>query len=259
MIDHPLIYCNGDSYSDEDYHPSLKNNTYAYTVGEHLQGFVINHAKSKSCNRRILRTSVHDLIHQRQLNPEQKIIALISLSFDIRSEFWIEDANPTRVAESNFQTHIFTREYNWRELLLAGKDIDPTIINNRPDKKFFDKYSQGRAYYYSPYAERANLLCDCLMFQALMNQLNIQFLMFQGPKAEPLESEYLIDFFKSQLQKENFFDFETFGFVDWCYQQQRFEHLDIGRPETAHYGPDAHRAFAKEILIPHLEKYERRH
>ena len=260
MIGFPLIYCNGDSYSDENYHPTLKNKTYAHAVGEHLQGFVINNAKSKSCNRRIIRTSVHDLIQQRQLNPEQKIIALISLSFELRSEIWIDSTNPTSVTESNFQPHVFSSELNWRELLLAGKNIDPKNSNNRIDKKFFDNYSTGRAYYYSPYAERTNLLCDCLMFQALMNQLDIQFLIFQGPKAEQLEHEYLIDFFKSNLQKENFFDFETFGFVDWCCQQG-FAHLDTedAPRQIAHYGPEAHRAFAENILIPHLGKYERRH
>jgi hypothetical protein len=49
------------------------------------------------------------------------------------------------------------------------------------------------------------------MFQALMAQLNIQFLIFQGPLAEKLDKEYLIDFFKSNLNSENFFDFDTFG------------------------------------------------
>ena len=33
-IDFPLIYCNGDSYSDENYYPALKGNTYANAVGQ---------------------------------------------------------------------------------------------------------------------------------------------------------------------------------------------------------------------------------
>jgi hypothetical protein len=254
MIDHPMIYCNGDSYSDENYHPTLKNKTYAHVVGEYLQGFVINNAKSGSCNRRIIRTSVHDLVHQRKLNPDQKIIALIGLTFELRAELWNNDKVPKAVSESNFETHVFSGESNWRELLLAGKNIDPKITNNRIDKKFFDKYSQGRAYYYSPYAERTNLLCDLMMFQSLMKHLDIQFLIFQSPMAEKLEPEYLIDFFKSNLDSQNFFDFETFGFIDWCYQQ-RFDPLDYkDRPNIAHYGTDAHRAFAEQILIPHLKK-----
>ena len=256
MSDHPLIYCNGDSYSATGFHPILKNQTYAHVVGDHFKGFVINNAIPGSCNRRIVRTSVHDLVHQRKLNPNQKIIALIGLSFEIRSELWNDNKTVSSVSESNFETHVFAKETNWRQMLLNSKDIDKKQDRNSIDKKFFDNYSQGRAYYYSPYAERTNLLCDLLMFQALMQQLNIQFLIFQSPMAQKLEPEYLIDFFKSNLNDKNFFDFETFGFLNWCYEQG-FEPMDsLDRPQIGHYGPDAHRAFAEQILIPHLEKYE---
>jgi hypothetical protein len=248
MNNHPLIYCNGDSYSDENYHISLTGKTYAHVVGEHLNGFVINNAIKGSCNRRIIRTSVHDLIQQRQHNPTQQIIALIGLTFELRSELWIEKATPTSAQESNFQTHTFADKNNWRDLLLAGEKI----FNK--ENKFLDKYNQGRAYYYSPYAERANLLCDCVMFQALMKDLNIEFLMFQSPQAEKLEKEYLVDFFKSQMVVDHFIDFESFGFVDWCHQQG-FVPLDYqDRPIIGHPTAEAHRAFAEQILIPNFSK-----
>jgi hypothetical protein len=189
MKDIPLIYCNGDSYSCENCDPSLVGKTYAHAVGEHLNGFVINNAKIGSSNRRIIRTSVHDLMQQRQLNPKQRIIALIGLSFESRSEIWIEDAVSDSAQESNFQTHTFADKDNWRNLLLSGKNT----FDQR--NKFLDSYNQGRAYYYSPYAERTNLLCDCVMFQALMKDLNIEFLIFQSPRAEKLKNEYLVDFF----------------------------------------------------------------
>ena len=249
MNDHPLIYCNGDSYSDENYHPSLVNKTYAHVISEHLNGFVINHAIAGSCNRRIVRSSCHDLIHQRQLNPDQPIFALISLSFELRSELWNENAKAKNSTESNFQTHTFSSRNDWRELLLNDGNL-----GNKNENKFLSNYSHGRAYYYSPYAERINLLCDLVMFQSLMKQLNVEFLIFQGPVAETLEKEYLLDFFKSNLDKENFLDFENFGFCDWCHKQ-RFEPLDFkDRPHIGHYGPDAHRAFAEQILIPHITK-----
>ena len=250
--DFPLIYCNGDSYSADSCHPTLNKKTYSHIVGKHLDGFVMNNSVPGSCNRRIIRTSVHDLVHERRLNPDQQIIALIGLSFEIRSELWNENKKTSTPSESNFENFYFTKELNWRDMLLKGMDI--AFNKHRSDQGFFDKISQGRAYYYSPYAERANLLCDLLMFQSLMQQLNIKFLVFQSPIAEKLESEYLIDFFKSNLNSKNFLDFETFGFVNWCYQQG-FEPLDFkDRPEIGHYGIDAHRAFAEQILIPQLEK-----
>ena len=248
MTDFPLIYCNGDSYSDENYHPSLEGKTYAHVLGKHFNGFVINNAIRGSCNRRIIRSSVYDLIQQREQNPDQKIFAIVSLSFELRGEIWNDKKTTADPKESNFQPHVFSKDLNWRESLLNLLPIN----NNKPDS-FLDKYSQGRAYYYSPYAERINLMCDLIMFQALMNSLNIEFLVFQGPLAEKLEQEHLLDFFKERLDSNRFIDFETFSFCSWCFEQN-FIPLDFkDRPAIGHYGADAHRAFAEEILIPYFE------
>lgn len=252
--DFPLIYCNGDSYSDENYDPSLVGHTYAHEVGRYCHGFTINRAIKGSCNRRIVRTTVHDILQQRQLNPDQKIIALIGLSFEIRSEIWIDELDNDRdPAESNLRTHAFSRQITWRENLLGGRDIE-TDNEYRLNEKFLKKFSEGRAFFYSPYQERINLLTDMLMLGALFDQLGVDFLVFQSPRAEKLESDYLLDFLKAQIaQDPRFMDFETFGFVDWCCQQG-FTPIDmLDQPGIAHYGPDAHRAFALEFLIPKLK------
>ena len=250
MLDFPLFYCNGDSYSNENYHCSLKKNTYAHVVGNYYHGFTINNAITGSCNRRIIRSSVHDLIQQRQQNPTQHIIALIGLSFELRTELWNDNnTNVINEQESNFRPHRFTEMENWKERLLSSLPITKLSANS-----FEQKFSEGRAYFYSPYAERINLMCDLVMFQALMEQMHIQFLIFQSPIAEKLESEYLLDFFKKQLNPKNFFDFENFSFIEWCVQQ-KYVPLDFeDRPHIGHYGADAHKAFAEKIIIPHLEQ-----
>jgi hypothetical protein len=248
----PLVYCNGDSYCDQNYHESLVGNTFAEHVAKAINGYAINRAIKSSCNRRIIRTTVHDLVHQRQLNPTVKIVALISLSYEIRQEIWIEDRPDQLPAqETNLRTHKFSIQPNWRDNLLSGKNIQSNNTYNCYPK-YFDMYSEGRAYFYSPYAERANLLCDLVMLKALMKSLNIDYLVFQGPRAETLEPEYLIDFFKQQLNDPGFFDLEEFGFVDWCYEH-KFTPLDYhDQPTIAHYGADAHRAFAEQVLVPKL-------
>jgi hypothetical protein len=253
-IDFPLIYCNGDSYSDETYHPALTGKTYADWVAKTCNGFVINKAISGSCNRRIIRTSVHDLLHQRQLNPTQKIIALIGLSFELRSEIWNDNVkNVNRPEESNFVKHQFSKQTDWRENLLQGNDIEPQN-HSKLDDRFFRMWSEARAYFYSPYAERINLLTDLIMFRSLLTEINVQFIIFQSPKAEPLQSDYLLDFLKSQIVDDaRFIDFEQFGFCNWCYEQKfiPFDYKD--RPTIAHYGPDAHCAFAEQLLVPKLK------
>jgi len=254
-MDFPLIYCNGDSYSNEHYHESLVGKTYAHAVGAHCNGFTINNAISGSCNRRIIRTTVHDITQQRKLNPTQPIIALLGLSFELRSELWIDELQSNlRPEESNLRTHVFSRQVSWRDNLLNDVDIEsdnPHELN----EKFFKKYSEGRAFFFSPYQERINLLTDLIMLRALFEKLNVNFLIFQSPKEEKLESDYLLDFLKNEIATDNrIMDLESFGFTDWCHKQN-FTPLDmLDSPGIAHYGPDAHEAFAKQFLIPKLEE-----
>ena len=174
-VDHPLIYCNGDSYSAENYHPSLLKKIYANVVAEYCNGFVINSAITSSCNRRIIRTTLHDLMLQRQQNPTQQIIALINLSFELRSELWVDDLVSQVPEESNFVTHTFASQLDWKQNLLGNKYI-ATTNKHGLDKTFYEKFSQGRAFFFSPYAERINLLADLIMLKSTMDLLDIDFL-----------------------------------------------------------------------------------
>lgn len=253
-LDFPLIYCNGDSYSDHRHDSSLFNNTYVNRVANYTNGFALNRAISGSCNRRIIRSTLHDMIQQRSLHPRQKIVALIGLSFELRSEIWADHVVATIPEESNFVTHAFSSQLDWRKNLLNNKNID-TSNRFEFEEKFFKEYSRGRAYFFSPYAERINLLTDLTMLKSTLDSLGVDFLIFQSPKAEKLENDYLLDFFKVQISSDaRFFDFENFGFCDWCFEQ-KFVPLDfLDRPNIGHYGPDAHKAFAEQILIPKLQE-----
>ena len=254
----PLLYCNGCSYSDENYHSQVKGSVYVNRLQDYLgNGFVLNKAIKGSNNRRIIRTSCHDLYQQRSLNPDQKIIALIQLTFEIRGELWYENFDGmTQPEESNFITHQFSGKLDWREKLLRFLDIEVKnpFINDTLDKKFLKKYSEGRAYFYSPYQERINLYTDLVMFTNLCNNLNIDYLFFAGPTFEKLENEYLLDFYKQLIPQNNLIDLEQFGFCSWC-EDQKFLPLNKDEdPGIGHYGADAHKAFANNIIIPQLKK-----
>lgn len=259
-MDFPLFYCNGCSYSDENYRPEMKEHVYINQVQRYVgKGFVLNKAIYGSNNKRILRTSLHDLYHQRQINKSQKIIALIQLTFELRGEIWypkLQKRDWWSPEESEFITHQFSGRSDWKERLLNFLDIGESdnFVNSDTDQKFLNDYSKGRAFFYSPYQERINLVSELTMFANTLEKLNIEFLIFQGPKAEKLENEYLLDFFKSLLPTDNIFDLEEFGFCDWC-ADQNFLTLDKSElTEIGHYGPDAHKAFADDIIIPHLTK-----
>lgn len=259
--DFPLIYCNGCSYSDDHYDPLVLNRTYSHVVGSHFGGFVINNSKIGSCNRRIVRSSAHDLILQRKQNPEQKIIALIQLTFELRDEIWVDGPlnNAASEAESNFQSNQFTGLLDWRQRLISGQSIGPiglAVDLDRNSAKFMKKLNEGRAFFYSPYAQRINLLLDIIFLRNLMNLYNIEYIIFQGPLAEPLQQEYLLDFLKNELVSDpKIFDLEKFGFCNWCNQHH---FIPLGGnsepPHIGHYGSDAHNEFSRQCLIPLLEQ-----
>ena len=265
-MDFPLIYCNGCSYSNSLFHPDLNGKVHADYVGETLNGFVLNKSISGSNNRRIIRTSLHDIIHQRQLNPNQKIIVFISLTFEIRSDLWVDDLTADYPEESQFVTHQFSVFTDWQERLLLGKPIDtswsrkytpqPKLIqSDMLRSKFSTHLNKAKAFFFSPYAERINLLTDLLMFTAACKQYNINYLIFQAPVAQQLDDEYLLDFFKDQIAKDlRIFNLETFGFLNWAHEQKFIPLDSLDNPTIGHYNSDAHKAFADQVLIPKLKE-----
>ena len=257
-MDLPLIYCNGCSYSTK-----IENHkVHADYVGEALKGFVLNNSISGSCNRRIIRTSLYDILKQRKLNPKQKIIAFISLTFELRTDLWLEDITPTVPEESNFTSHQFSGLPAWKERLLSGKSLGKgmtngvdKIENDMNHSKYFTKLNEGKAFYYSPYAERINLLADLIMFTSVCEKHYIDYLIFQGPKAEKLENEHLLDTFKDVVASDpQIFDLEEFGFCDWAMEHKFIPIDSLEHPAIGHYKSDAHKAFAEQILIPKLKE-----
>lgn len=256
-MDFPLIYCNGCSYSDDNYSaPTMFKKTYPHYLNNSLNGYVLNKAITGSHNRRIIRTSIHDILQQKQLNPTQPILALIQLTFEIRNELWRDNKNHKSLLpeESNFHTTQFSLMNDWRERLLTGNSIFSTKEANQ-DQGFYKKLQEARAFYFSPYAERINLLMDLVTFKCFLDANDVKFLIFQGPKAQKLEEEYLLDFFAQEVYNDDrIFNLEEFGFIDWAYNNN-FNPLDPTEPPSiGHYGPDAHEAFVNQILIPKLKQ-----
>ena len=254
----PLIYCNGDSYSDQNYHSSLNNATYANVVAEQwANAYVFNRAVKGSSNRRIVRTTVHDILHQKSLNPDQPIIALIGLTFLMRSEIWLEDHTASFPGESNFATMAFTSNTTWVSDLLTGNRLNAQIkipgVDNATlevNQKYLNRLAEGTGYFYSPYAKQIELLCDLIMLREFLTSQGVKFLIFNTVVPEEFESEYLLDFFQKQLYNDSrFIDLKNFSLIGWC-QDQNFKPLDVGN----HFGADAHRAFAQHILIPRLRE-----
>ena len=253
-MDFPLIYCNGDSHCDPNfYYPAMVGHTYADYVGAHFNGFVINKSKTGSCNRRIVRTAVHDLMVQRQANPTQPIMALIAFAQEHQDEFWVDGRTPNDPEDSNFVGHSLISNFDNAQIF---QDDEVTLRfgdqESRIPAHLVRDWSQGNTGFYNAYARRIDFLHDVLMMTVLLERLQIQAVCFQITPRERLVNEYLIDFYKNKINPDTVLDIESFGFATWCGQQGFDPLLDHESPDQAHYGADAHRAFANNVLIPKL-------
>lgn len=259
-MNHPLIYGNGCSFSAEKFHPSLESKTYVNFVANECQGFAINKARRGSCNRRIIRTTAHDMIHQRQLNPDQQIIALIQLTGTIRSEIWVDEKKDNSATESNFVSIQFANNPDWKQRFLQGlgsQSVDWPVEKYNLSKKYWNKLTEALSYFHNDYAQCIDLYCDLIMLQNLLSSLKVDFLIFAGPPFPKFESEYLLDFFRNQLtQDQRYIDMESFAFCSWCANQGFIPLNSESNPYIGHYGPDAHEEFARQILIPRLKELD---
>lgn len=260
MLDFPFVYCNGDSYSDPDYRPDLNSQTYAHVIAERIGGFAMNKARSGSCNKRIMRVALHDLIQQKTLNPKQPIVALLGLTYELRDEIWIDNHRDfDHAEESNFFRFQVALDISWRQQLLNNIFSRSNLITRIADilgshRSFLEKYQQGRAFFYSPYQERISLYMQLYFMIEWCKQHDINVLMFcAAPSFEPLEQEYLKDFFGSNLDKRHFLDFEKFSMCEWCRSQGFVPYENDRDIDNGHYGPDAHKAFG-DFLISELQE-----
>ena len=76
-----IVYVNGDSYAKVS-----NGKRYGEFLSENFNCPVLNSAISGSSNGRIIRTSLRDLLDLKQTH--NNIIAVISLTFPLRTELW---------------------------------------------------------------------------------------------------------------------------------------------------------------------------
>lgn len=220
----------------------------------------MNKAKSGSCNKRIMRVALHDLIQQKTLNPKQPILALLGLTYELRDEIWLDDHRDLPDAEeSHFFRFQIALDVSWRKQLIEGvfckSNLSTKLANSLgPQRSFLKKYQEGRAFFYSPCQERINLYMQLFLMIEWCKQHDVNVLVFCGaPMFEPLEQEYLKDFFGSEIDSRHVLDLEKFSMYDWCRSQGFMPYEDDPNIGHKHYKSDAHRAFA-DFLMSELKE-----
>lgn len=239
-----MIYVNGDSYT------SISDGLrYSDVLAEHFKCEVINSAISKSSNNRIIRTSHRDLIRLKRQHAE--IIAIISLTFPLRTELWDTELKHNKfINDGEFTSLQPTVSKSW---FYANEKV-----NDDRYKSFFDQWLR----WYNIEAETTKLLQQVVSLTTWCKYNNIKYVIFSGPPQEPVDTSapFISDFYNEACNDSNIINIFEYSFTEWCIQNgyvpiDNFTQEIHGQTYTVgHHGEHAHRGFANYLIENYLRE-----
>ncbi|CAB4138125.1 hypothetical protein UFOVP328_318 [uncultured Caudovirales phage] len=220
-----ILYCNSDSYgvcSDTDMR-------YSEFLGELLNvDHVINNGLGGACNRRILRTTVRDLLELKAQHPEQDILAVICLGSLIRNEWWNPDAVPGTNNDGHYQSF----------------QIHGTDYKNQP----FVRYANEWYRLYDDEAEQTNLLMELTLLTGWLELNQIKYIMFAGNSLTYKKLDYsdvfIRDFANNIFSNPRILNINDFSFVKYCIDRGHHPYDYDLWMNNGHHGESAHKDFA---------------
>ena len=234
------VYSNSCSFGA----PNQGHKVYADYVAEKFNATVINQGIPGSCNRRIIRSTLRDLIDLS--STQQNILALIGLSFVSRTELWQPDLPPVK-NDGHFHPIIVDHnKISWKE-----KGLIDTIVPNISDfaRSSIKEYYKQWLLHLSLESEVTNTLTDLVMFTGWARSKNIQYLIFCNTNTFPGEpqvgvtSPFVSNLYQTVLKDHNIINLWQFSFKDHALDNKFVpkDHNIYGI--HGHPGADAHQSF----------------
>jgi len=229
-----LLYCNSDSYGVL----STTKNRYSEYLGQLLNAdTVVNNGLPGSCNARIIRTTVRDILDIRK-NNNDSVLAVICLGSMIRNEWWNVDKKlPDGFNDGHFES-----------FQIHG-------VNNQ--QLPFYQYAMEWYRHYDDEAEQTNFMMQLVVLTSFLKQQKINYIMFAGNNStyKPLDYHNIfIKSFADYIQDDpDILDLNNFSFTQYCLQHQ---HVPFDKAQWGihgHHGELAHQDFAK-FLFNHYNK-----
>jgi len=221
-----IVYSNSDSYGVL----STTNNRYSDFLAQDLNAKVINAGKSGSCNQRIFRTSIRDLIKLRASDPDEEILAVICLGSLSRLEWW----DPTyRPKENETDGHFQSLQIS-------------SVENNAPPygKEWFKIFDEE--------AEQTNLLMNLILFTTWLKNNNIKYIIFVGNnityKKIAYDDVFIKDFSDQVFNDPAILNINDISFTKYCLNLGHVPYDYNLYQENGHHGESAHRDFSKFLL-----------
>jgi hypothetical protein len=239
-----LVYVNGDSYA------AVSNGkTYSNFLGEYFNCPVINSAISGSCNSRIFRTSLRDLMELS--NTHQDIVAIISLTFPLRTEIWDQDITDNIfINDGEFVSIQASTSKRW------FYDQEPV------NKSKYQKYIEQWLRWYNIESETVTLLKEILLLTTWCKYNKIKYVIFSGPLQETVDfkSPFIKSYYDAIQADPNVINMFENSFTEWCINRGHAPIDDFTQEIhgttyiIGHHGEAAHQDFAKFLFDNYLGK-----
>jgi hypothetical protein len=226
-----ILYANGSS----DMIISDTGKTFVDFLGElSAAEKVINAALGGSCNTRIFRTSVRDLLELKK--SHDNIFAIVSITNIYRVEIW-DQLGPVTGNDGHFQ-----------RFQIHSMDIVPDEYRYKGYlKEWFRKHDDE--------AEIVNLLFLLNMFTAFLEQHNIKYLIWNsslGLKPIDFNSPFTKSLYEPIANNSNIIDLFNFTHTGYLKNYKTIDSIDYGI--HGHHGEEAHADFADHIFTNYMSQ-----
>lgn len=246
-----IVYANGCSFGLPKGKPPI---CYGSAIADHFGARLINKHIEGSCNRRIIRSSLRDLIDL-TTHTDEHILVLIGLSFIFRTELWQPEI-PAVDNDGNFHP-INTAQRIW------GKKQDYYIGDIEKECQYTDlevrDWHKQHLLWQSKESQVTEHLVDLTMFSAFCRQHRLKYLIWNNADFWPAHPDvdrtdkFIAPFYNYLLSDTNFIDPWEFAFLPWALDQG-LEPVDADvYGDYGHPGPEAHLKLA-QFLLERLSK-----
>lgn len=227
-----ILYANSCSYG-----VCSTGKTYVDFLGDLLNvDTVINAGVGGSCNNRILRTSIRDIL---ELQDTDDILVLISLGAMYRSELW-KNNTPANGKDGHF--------YSFQISSLDNNQYN-TSESNEYMKQWYRQYADE--------AEATNLYFLLNMFTSFLEVRNIKYLIWAGAanyKLVDFSAPFIESLHEPIANNPKIIDPFSFSFSKYCSIIKGYMPYDSNLYGVyGHHTEEAHKDFANYIFENYLK------
>jgi len=238
-----LVYSNSCSFG-------YTNGPKAYPelIAKHLGARIINNGMHGSCNRRIIRTSLRDLLELRQTTDDH-ILALIGLTMLSRTEKWQPWLNQNHSDGDFASIRIDSSRFNWTN----GLNTEHKDVWKYADKNLRNYYKEWLLLY-DPEERVVELLADIVMFVKWAHANNIDCLVFNNMECLPImDHAPFLNTFTSTLENcNNVIDLSKFSFKNYALSLGHIPYDFETYGNDGHPNQQAHVDFAEHLIVKYI-------